>query len=590
MRSLFPVSRLLAVFTCALLAVGVAIDADAADPKRVLIVHSYGRDFAPYDEITSVFRAELARTFPAPISFADASLDAGRKASKEEEAPFLDYLRARFAGGAPDVVVTIGPQAARLYLSHRSELFPEAPLVVAALDERLARDAPLLPRDAAVAGKLDFPFLVENILRVLPDTKTIAVVIGASEMERFWLGQLQADLAPFMSRVNFLWLNDQSLEQLKVRVATLPAHSAIFYNLFVVDAAGVPQERQHALASLHAVANAPIFGLYETELGKGVVGGPYSSQRRRGEQIAAAVGRILRGVPSTEPQVQATGFESPVYDWRELQRWNIDATRLPPGSDVRFKPPSLWDEHRIAVIAIVTALALQAALIAGLFWQRVRRRSAEDMAQGLGGRLITAHEDERRRLARELHDDVTQRLAGLAIEAAGVERRSPDRGAAHSIREGLVKLSEDVHALSYRLHPSVIEDLGLVEALRAECDRVARNEPLRVELDSRDIPPTLARETSLCLFRVAQEALRNVARHAKATSVAVSLVGQDGGIVLSVRDNGGGFDDSRTRDRASLGLASMRERVRLLGGKLDIESAPGRGTAVVARVPFREAA
>jgi len=578
------------VMALALLVTCISFQVPAETAKRVLIIHSYGRDFAPYDAITSVFRSELARISPAPISFAEANVDAGRKASEGEEQAFLDYLRTRFAEGPPDVVVTIGPQAARFYVGHRSQLFPEAPLVVGALDERLARGAVLLPNDAAVAGKLDFPFLVENILRILPDTRTIAVVIGASDMERFWLGQLQADLAPFKSRVDFLWLNDLSLEQLKVRVANLPAHSAIFYNIFVVDAAGVPQERQNALASLHAVANAPIFGLYESELGKGVVGGPYSSQQRRGKQIAVAVDRIFRGAPSADAQIQTTGFEPPVYDWRELKRWNIDESRLPPGSEVRFKPPSLWDEHRTAVIVAIAALVLQAALIAALLWQRIRRRHAEGQAQDLGGRLITAHEDERRRLARELHDDVTQRLAGLAIEAARPERGSIDGNSKHLIRDGLVKLSEDVHALSYRLHPSVIEDLGLVEALRAECDRVARNEPLHVDLDSKDIPRTLPPDTALCLFRVAQEALRNVARHAKASSVAVSILRENGAIVLSVRDNGAGFDDSRNGDRASLGVASMRERVRLLGGKLDIESAPGRGTAVVARVPLREAA
>jgi signal transduction histidine kinase len=578
--------RFLAAFACGLLAVGAALDVGAAAPKRVLIIHSYGRDFAPYDTIASVFRAELARVSPAPISFAEANLDAGRKSSKEEEQAFLDYLRTRFTGAAPDVVVTIGPQAARFYVGHRAQLFPEVPLVVAALDERLAREAALLPNDAAIAGKLDFPFMIESILRVLPDTQTIAVVIGASEVEQFWLGQLQADLAQLKDRVAFLWLNDLSLEQLKVRLAHLPAHSAIFYNIFVVDAAGVPQERQDALASFHAVANAPIFGLYESELGKGVVGGPYSSQRRRGEQIAAAADRILRGAPPVGPQIQATGFETPVYDWRELQRWNIDPGRLPPGSEVRFKPPSLWDEHRVAVIATVTALVLQAGLIAGLLWQRLRRRSAEQMARGLGGRLITAHEDERRRLARELHDDVTQRLAGLAIEAARTGPRSTERGAAHSIHEGLVKLSEDVHALSYRLHPSVIEDLGLMAALRAECDRVARNEPLRVDLDSRDVPENLSHDSALCLFRVAQEALRNVGRHAKASSVAVSLARENGGIVLSVRDDGTGFENPRNGDRPSLGLASMRERVRMLGGRLDIQSTRGQGTTVVAWVPL----
>ena len=287
------------------------------------------------------------------------------------------------------------------------------------------------------------------------------------------------------------------------------------------------------------------------------------------------------------------GFEPPVYDWRELERWSIDEARLPPGSQIRFKPPSIWEEHRIAVIATTTALVLQGALIAALLLQRARRRRAEREAEGLAGRLVTAHEDERRRLGRELHDDVTQRLAGLAIEAAALEGGATGKSngdAAHAIREGLVELSEDVHALSYRLHPSVIEDLGLVEALRIECDRVAHQGPLHVNFDCRGVPKKLPADAALCLFRVAQEALRNVERHALARNVEVSVVGEDGGIALAVRDNGAGFDASRVAERASLGLASMRERVRLLGGRLDIESGPGNGTALFAWVPLREAA
>jgi len=582
--------RYLCGIALALLAACIAVEAQAVTPKRVLIIQSFGRDFAPYDTIASVFRTELAKRSSNPIVFLEANLDAGRKASTDEERAFLDYLSARFAGMPPDLVVTIGPPAARFYLGHRDQLFSATPLIMAALDVRLARGAALRANDAAVVGNISLPRLIENILQVLPDTKTIAVVLGGSDLERFWLAEMQRELASFTGKVNFVWLNELSLEQMKERVANLPPNSAILYGLLVVDAAGVPHERQDGLASLHAVANAPIFGLYENELGKGVVGGPYSSQRIRGEHAAASALRILSGAATVEPQIDITGFESPVYDWRELKRWNVDESRLPPGSEIRFKPPSLWDEHRMAVIFTIAALVLQGALIAAFITQRVRRRHAESKAQDLGGRLITAHEDERRRLARELHDDVTQRLAGLAIDAARVERRSVDGNAAHAIRDGLVKLSEDVHALSYRLHPSVIEDLGLVEALRAECDRVARNEPLHVDLDSRDIPGTLPPDTALCLFRVAQEALRNVARHAKASRVAVSILRENGAIVLSVRDNGAGFDDSRNGDRASLGLASMRERVRLLGGKLDIESSQGRGTAVVARVPLREAA
>jgi PAS domain S-box-containing protein len=226
------------------------------------------------------------------------------------------------------------------------------------------------------------------------------------------------------------------------------------------------------------------------------------------------------------------------------------------------------------------------------------RRNAEDLTresraalevshrevQQLAGRLLTAHEDERRRLARELHDDLTQRLARLAIDAGRMERAADAPEGMRPLREDLVRLSEDVHAMSYRLHPSVLDDLGLVEALKAECDRVARRGKLRVDVEASAVPGTLPAEASLCLFRVAQEALNNAVRHAQASAVTVRVARSGKGLQLTVSDNGRGFDKDRPRDHASLGVASMRERVRLLQGELDIESTPGRGTTVVAWV------
>jgi PAS domain S-box-containing protein len=205
--------------------------------------------------------------------------------------------------------------------------------------------------------------------------------------------------------------------------------------------------------------------------------------------------------------------------------------------------------------------------------------------QQLAGNLLTAHEDERRHLARELHDDLTQRLARLAIDAGRMESAANAPGGVRQLREDLVRLSEDVHALSYRLHPSVLDDLGLVEALKAECDRVSRHGELHVDVEASAVPAALPAAASLCLFRVAQEALNNAARHAHASAVTVLLSSRSSGLELAVRDNGSGFDPEHSRDHASLGLSSMRERVRLLQGEFDIESAPGRGTTVVAWVP-----
>lgn len=205
--------------------------------------------------------------------------------------------------------------------------------------------------------------------------------------------------------------------------------------------------------------------------------------------------------------------------------------------------------------------------------------------QQLAGSLLTAHEDERRHLARELHDDLTQRLARLAIDAGRMEVAADAPAGVGKLREDLVSVSEDVHAMSYRLHPSVLDDLGLAEALRAECDRVARRGDLRVDVDASAVPTALRGDASLCLFRVAQEALSNAARHAHASAVTVLLTAREMGLQLAVSDNGSGFDPNRPRDHASLGLASMRERVRLLQGELNIQSAPGSGTTVVAWVP-----
>ena len=156
------------------------------------------------------------------------------------------------------------------------------------------------------------------------------------------------------------------------------------------------------------------------------------------------------------------------------------------------------------------------------------------------------------------------------------------------MREGLVRLSEDVHALSYRLHPSILEDLGLIEALKAECERYTGTCPVRLEANAREIPEKMPRGVALCLFRIAQEGLRNTARHAKASRAEVRLRGLNGGLQLAVEDDGAGFNQAQDRTRISLGHASMRQRVFLLGGQLEIASSPGQGTTIRAWVPLQE--
>jgi PAS domain S-box-containing protein len=217
------------------------------------------------------------------------------------------------------------------------------------------------------------------------------------------------------------------------------------------------------------------------------------------------------------------------------------------------------------------------------------RKQIEEARSDLRRRLIRAQEEEHRRIARELHDDLTQQLAVLAIDAGAIEHLPAcptdiaDR--ARAMREQLATLSESVHSLSRQLHPSIVDDLGLVDALRSECLSLKQRDGIGVEYSARDVPRDLPRGTALCVYRVAQEALRNVARHSRSSVAFVRLVGSECALVLRVRDKGIGFDEG-AGGRTGLGLESMRERVGLIQGRLAVRSRPGRGTTVTVRVPL----
>ena len=564
----------------------------APAPRRVLIIHSFGREIAPYDTAIAAFRRELATRSPGPVVFLEAALDAGRAIGPDEQAAFVAYLGARFSEPAPDLIVGSAGPAARFLAEYRDKLFPGVPVLMTAVDARVAPRAALKPGDALLTTRIDLPRSFDALLRVLPGTHTIAVVIGQTPLERYWRKEVERETAYLADRVRFVWLDELSLPQIKERVAALPPGSAVFYALLVVDAAGVPHERLEALAELKQVSTAPIFSLFESEIGQGVIGGPYLSQSRVGVDAAEFALQRLSAAPPPRLQVANVGMDTIAYDARELRRWRIDPLRLPAGSELRFQTPSPWAQYRGQIIAAALVIAAQTGLITALLVQRARRRRAEQEARTLGGRLITAYEDEGRRLARELHDDVTQRLAGVSIEAATLGRLTAPAepsAAEQSISGELASLSRDVHALSYRLHPSVIDDLGLEEALRIECERAARRGKVDVAFECDPASGAMRGDAALCLFRVAQESLRNALRHAQATHVRVELRPERGGTRLSVIDDGRGFEPAAPREHASLGLASMRERIALFGGRLEIASQRGQGTHVSAWLPPPEA-
>jgi len=554
-------------------------------------LHSFGREFAPFNTFTEAFRSEVGQQMVDRVEFHDVAFESARYSSAASEGPLAEYLTALFASRQPDLVVTVGGPAAGFALKYRPRLFPATPMVFAALDQRHLRDATLGTNDAVVGISVDIPQVLEDILHVLPTTTNVAVVLGTSPLERFWLGEMHRQLEPFTNRVIFTWLTELSFSELQKGAATLPPRSAIIYAFFTADAAGVPYVEESALRRLHEVANAPIFGVFDTQLGHGIVGGRLMRVEESSRKAAQAAARILQGQPpgsvKTQPQVPS----QPIYDWRELQRWHISEAQLPAGSVVRFRRPGLWEEHRWQIVGVTALCLAQTTLIFLLLIHRARRRQAEAAARDSARRLINAQEDERTRLARELHDDITQRLALLAIDAGyseGEASAPAGRAVNGKLKEDLVRLSDDVHALSHRLHPSVLDDLGLGEGLRMECERLAGSKSLTINVNIAEGCARPPGDVALCLFRVAQEALRNIVRHAQARIIRISLRKLEGGLQLIVADDGVGFDSTLPREQPGIGLVSMNERARQLGGTLEIDTAPGHGTTVLAWVPLKE--
>jgi signal transduction histidine kinase len=219
------------------------------------------------------------------------------------------------------------------------------------------------------------------------------------------------------------------------------------------------------------------------------------------------------------------------------------------------------------------------------------QKGAEEVLRDISGRLISAQEEERSRIARELHDDLSQQIALLQI---GLEQFEQDETGlsseaskkAHNLTEIAAQISSNIHDLSHRLHPSKLDVLGLLPSLAGLCREFSEIHHLQVQLAQHGIPEKIPKDVTLCLFRIAQEALRNVVKHSGAAQAKVELLGLGDRIELCVLDTGVGFDPESAKGRQGIGLVSMRERLRLIGGDLTVESASPHGTRIRARAPL----
>jgi PAS domain S-box-containing protein len=278
-----------------------------------------------------------------------------------------------------------------------------------------------------------------------------------------------------------------------------------------------------------------------------------------------------------------------------------DSRRSPRYYEIKFRirckdGNQRWIEHACRPVTDSTGNLLGIRASNRDITKRMQAEAAiherEKELQSLTGRLILGQEEERRRLARELHDDLSQRLAVLAIEAGKAEtavqdRQDPVLKSLRELRDQAIQIAGDVHDISRRLHPSILDDLGVVKAVESECKRFSKREGVEVAFRAQNIPQRLPKDVSLAVYRIVQEGIANIAKHACARHVAVSLSAGESVLHLCVKDDGLGFDPAQVRQKPGLGLSSIRERARLLQGQHRIAAEPEKGTTITVTIPLK---
>ncbi|MEJ0075295.1 MAG: ATP-binding protein [Alphaproteobacteria bacterium] len=592
-----------------------AIDIAAAQPKRILMLHSFGPHFGPWNAISARLREELRKQSPTPIDLYENALQGERSGQPQGERRFLDYLNGLFQGRNLDLIVAIGAPAAGFVLRNRTEFFQSVPVLIAAADERTLSPDQLTANDTAVPVKINPSAVIDNILRILPETTDIAVAIGDSPLERFWLAEIQRSFQRFGTRVTFHWFNKLSADEMVKRALALPPRSAIYYATVRVDASGEPQEEDRVLGRLLEAGRSPLFSYVDTDFGRGVVGGPMLSSQQIAQQTAAVAVRVLRGESPATIKTQPLGEAAPRYDWRELRRWKISETALPPGSIVEFRQPTVWQTYRWQILLLSAAILVQAAMIMVLLYEHRRRRVAEVAARTSMSelmqmnRIATAGE-----LSASIAHEVNQPLTGISARASAAVRwlakEPPDIEKVRNMLREIVNASDRAANVVTSVRSMFKKDSK--ERTAVDINKLIRTmlEIVRVELQkngvelqtalSEGLPtvecdPVQLQQVILNLVLNAIEAMQTV--QPRVLRIESKLIPPHTVRVL-VQDTGKGVDPLHldrifrplvtTKERGmGMGLSICHSIVQSHGGRIWVEAAAPRGAIFQFELPTK---
>lgn len=565
--------------------------------KSVLIINEVGLAHSASALVTQQLLSELASSPVYQTQFYVESIDSTSFADEASQQRSLALLIQKYQDRKLDVIVAMGPTAIKFLASVSTTFLPDVPVVFCSSTEEQAGHPKLTSRFTGSWMKLEPAKTLGVALQLLPETRHVVVVGGSSTFDRGVQAITKASLNSDPAPVDFTYLTDLEMSSLLERLRHLPVRTIVLYVSFFRDAAG--NEFVNATTALPLVsetANAPVFGMSDTYLGHGIVGGYVLDFAEQGRIAASVVSNIFGGKKAQDIPIQSSPSIY-MFDWKQLQRWNLSERKLPAGSIILFQEPTLWQRAKWILLAGLLVILTLGSLTVYLLFNLKQLKLARNEQTRLSGMLINAQEDERSRLASELHDDFSQRLAVLSLgleTAAEMVPESPQEATRqlHELLNSAGEIGADLHTLSHSLHSSTLEKLGLVSGVNAVCKEFVAQQRIPVAFVHDNVPRSVDAGAALCLFRIVQEGLRNVKKHSGASKAQVTLETVDGSLHLSISDDGAGFNVRNLVENQGIGVRSMEERARLIGARFQIRSEPQKGTHidVWARLPQQKGA
>jgi signal transduction histidine kinase len=588
---------------------------------RVLVLHSFRNSLPVNTDWYSGIVRGFASAPDLRVDIDIEALDLTRFSDPGYIADLLEVYRRKYLGNPPDLIIPTYTPALQFLLDHGQDLFPGAPVVFCDADSRFVRAREIPKNVTGITSLADIAGTAELALRLHPHVRRIAVIVGSDALDRLFERRARQDLQPFESRVGFTWLRGMPFEELLAAVQRLPHDTPVLYVLELRDRDGESLFPFYTTSRLEGVANAPIYGLWDTLIGHGIMGGRLITIEDDGFQAAQMGVRILRGEnPATIPIVFPNANPT-IVDGRELTRWHIDEDRLPADTQIRYRQLSVWEEHRTAITTGVLIIVAQGLMIVALMLHRRRlreaqatltdeyrrRTQAEALAARLRGRLARfSRERSLGTMATSISHEINQPLIAIQNYAQAAKQRlqsnvddKPKLIKLFAKIEGQAEragaITQRVRSLVNANEPQLLPTpLGaLVEEVIRMMEPETERRGCRITCRaSSDLPLVLADglQVQLVLVNLLQNAIKSICsggQYDKDLSVDADPI-NDQEVQVSVADRGPGIPPDRVADifeplysgtsgGMGMGLAISRTIIDTHGGRLWYEPNPSGG-------------